>query len=98
MIAGERSWLIDPVLVLTHYEGKEGRIVAGEGGIVAALDTALTDDLREEGLARELVRMVQDMRKQAGYAISERIVLDFAGNVPGRWREYIAAETLADTA
>ncbi len=45
----------------TLYE-KEGRAIASAWGMVVALDTTLTDDLRAEGLARELVRVIQEMR------------------------------------
>jgi isoleucyl-tRNA synthetase len=88
--------MIDPEMVLTRYEGKGGLAIASDGGYVVALDTMLTDDLREEGRAREIVRIVQDMRKQAGYAITDRIVLEIAGDVPLPWRGYIASETLAE--
>ena len=96
VVLGERTWMIERDMVLTHYAGKEGRTIATDGGMVVSLDTTLTEELREEGLARELVRTVQDMRKQAGYAISERIILDISATVPTRWLDYIAVETLAE--
>jgi isoleucyl-tRNA synthetase len=50
-------------------------IVQSEGAFVAALDPALDDDLRREGLARELVNRIQRMRKDAGFEYTDRIAL-----------------------
>ena len=50
-------------------------IVQSEGAFVVALDPTLTDDLRQEGLARELVNRVQRMRKEAGLEYTDRIAL-----------------------
>lgn len=46
--------------------------MSGEG-IVIAMDMVITEDLRLEGYARDLVRVIQDMRKEAGYEVSDRI-------------------------
>jgi isoleucyl-tRNA synthetase len=72
---------------------------AGEGGGVR-LDTEITPELRLEGLARDLVRGIQDLRKQSGFAVEDRIALFYEGDgllkdSLERWRDYIAAETLA---
>ena len=71
----------------------------GEGGAVT-LDTVITPELRLEGLARDLVRGIQDLRKQSGFAVEDRIAIFYDGDgLPAqaleRWRDYIAAETLA---
>jgi isoleucyl-tRNA synthetase len=65
-----------------------------------ALDTSLDDALRREGLARDLVRAVQESRKAAGLALSDRITLYLVGGdtldrVRGEWGDYILDETLA---
>jgi isoleucyl-tRNA synthetase len=78
----------------------EGWGVASEGGITVALELELTPELRREGLARELVRVVQDARKAAGLEVSDRIVLGLgaSGEVAGALAEHrssIAGETLA---
>jgi isoleucyl-tRNA synthetase len=78
----------------------EGWGVASEGGVTVALDLELTAELRSEGLARELMRVVQDARKAAGLDVSDRIVLGIAaeGEVAEALtthRDVIAAETLA---
>jgi isoleucyl-tRNA synthetase len=74
--------------------------VQEDGGFFAALDPAITPELRREGHAREIISRVQRMRKESGFAVSDRIVLTVAGSdevgavvdAHGRW---IADEVLA---
>jgi isoleucyl-tRNA synthetase len=71
-----------------------------EGGASVALDLTVTPELRLEGLARELVRAVQDLRKDAGLKVSDRIELavEASGEVAEAVRahgDYLRAETLA---
>ena len=78
---------------------KEGFAVAEEGPYVAALVTELTPELVEEGLAREFVRRVQDLRKSAGLDVADRIELfvDASAGLNSAieaHRDYITAETL----
>ena len=73
---------------------------SGLTGFLAALDTMLTDELINEGFAREIVRSVQDARKQAGLEVSDRIKLGVSGTdavekALSVHREYIMSETLA---
>ncbi len=75
-------------------------IVRSDGEVVAALDPALTEELRHEGLAREVVSRVQRMRREAGYEVGDRIELAVDGAAPvqeatRRHADYIAGETLA---
>jgi isoleucyl-tRNA synthetase len=77
----------------------EGYAAAQEGHLQVALDTALTEELRREGAARDLVRAVQEARKQAGLAVSERVVLylpalDELDPLLAEWGAYLCAETL----
>ena len=79
---------------------KQGWGVASEGGVTLALDLELTDDLRREGVARELIRAVQDARKSAGLDVTDRIRLGVeAGPVVAaalaEHRDAVAGETLA---
>jgi isoleucyl-tRNA synthetase len=79
----------------------DGYAVAQEAGTQVALDTTLTEALRHEGLARDLVRVVQEVRKAAGLALSDRITLylDSDGDVAAaldQWSDYVQAETLAE--
>ena len=59
---------------------REGLAVASEGRIVVALETELTPALREEGLAREFISRVQNLRKQADLDVSDRIHVHFRGS------------------
>jgi len=63
-----------------------------------ALETTLTPDLEAEGLARELVRKVNDLRKEAGFEIADRIALRYGGPIAPtveRFKELVGSETLA---
>ena len=63
-----------------RYVDAEGRVV--DLGLVAALDTTVTPELEAEGLARDLVRLVQQTRKDLDLAITDRIALDLALPAP----------------
>jgi isoleucyl-tRNA synthetase len=81
-------------------ETLEGWGVTGDGGVTVALELEITPELRLEGLARELVRVVQDARKAAGLDVSDRIALGLTveGELAGALvihRGWIGAETLA---
>ena len=86
--------------VLVETASAEGYACAEEAGYLVGLDTALDDELVREGLARELVRTVQESRKQAGLEVSDRIVLGISGSPPveaalADYRELVMTETLA---
>ena len=73
---------------------------AEEGGYLAGLDTTLDDALKREGLARELIRAVQEARKQAGLEVADRIALFVEGDAAVTaalqdHRDYLMSETLA---
>ena len=80
----------------------EGRwFVALEGGYMVAVDTTVTPELAEEGLARELVHRIQNLRRAAGFEITDRINTYYQGPQPvvevmGRYAGYIQQETLSD--
>jgi len=86
--------------VLIETSSAEGFACAEDGGYLTALETTQTEGLVREGLAREMIRTVQDARKQAGLEVSDRIVLGISGS-PGvtaalaDYRDYMMAETLA---
>jgi isoleucyl-tRNA synthetase len=78
-----------------------GWLVESDGTLTVALDTEITDELAAEGIAREFVNRVQNMRKDAGFAVTDHITI--AVRVPesllqtlGTGRGYIMAETLAE--
>ncbi len=90
---------IQPDEVEVRMQAREGYAVASEGAYLAALVTELTPELVQEGLAREFVRRVQDLRKTAELDIADRIILYFEVT-PGlaqaleSFGEYICNETL----
>ncbi|MCH7666117.1 MAG: hypothetical protein IH936_09360 [Acidobacteria bacterium] len=57
------------------FEGKEGYDVASKDGVSVVLDTTITEDLKHEGYARDIVRSIQDLRKDAGYNVDDRIYI-----------------------
>ncbi len=95
---GERSWTVNAAMVQIQFEGVAGHDVLSDGGLVVALDTTITPELLSEGDARELVRNIQDMRKDADYAISDRIVVQLDGPAPREWLGYIMDEVLGTAA
>jgi len=89
-----------------RQEGIAPFAAAGQAGLTVALDTTLTDALRAEGLARELINKVQNLRKKSGLEVSDRIDLVIAGPpaVTGavqthadRIRQETLAESLAES-
>jgi isoleucyl-tRNA synthetase len=98
-LEGERvSYLPEDVVV--EREVASDWLVGSDGPFVAALDPALTEPLRHEGVAREVVNRVQRLRKEAGYVYTDRIALwlEGAGAVAAAVRvhaDFIQGETLA---
>jgi isoleucyl-tRNA synthetase len=89
-----------PEEVEVRMTAREGFAVASEGGDLAALTTELTPALVREGLAREFVRRVQDLRKTADLQISDRIRIFYTatpklGEAVKQYADYINSETLA---
>ncbi|MBU8870777.1 MAG: isoleucine--tRNA ligase [Gemmatimonadales bacterium] len=83
-------------------EGVAPFVATGEQGLTVALDTTLTDALRQEGLCREIINKVQNLRKKSGLEVSDRINLRIEGGEPIRemvslFAERIQAETLAQS-
>jgi len=96
----EEAVELAPEEVLVREEPREGLAVASERGVAVAMDVVLTPDLVAEGLAREVVRRVQNLRKEAGFNLDDRIVTTYQaegelGEAVEAWREFIAAETLS---
>ena len=97
-IDGE-TFAIEPEEVEVITESRAGYEVAAEGAYLAALVTTLTPDLINEGLAREVVRRVQALRKDAGLDIADRIKLYYQASpmlaeAIEANRDYICSETL----
>jgi isoleucyl-tRNA synthetase len=86
--------------VLIETGAAEGYACAEDAGYLTALETTQTEALIREGLAREMIRTVQDARKQSGLEVSDRIVLGISGSAAveaalAEYRPYLMAETLA---
>lgn len=83
-------------------QSAEGLVVQADDVLTAALDTRITDDLRIEGLAREFVNRVQNMRKNAGFDVIDRIKIYYETSdellkAIAERSEYICNETLAES-
>jgi isoleucyl-tRNA synthetase len=81
-------------------EDLRGWLVESDGALTVALDTEVTEELRAEGAAREFVNRVQNMRKDAGFEVTDRINIFYQGSVSlinmlVARKTYIMAETLA---
>jgi isoleucyl-tRNA synthetase len=99
LIVDSRTVEILPEEVTVEVEPQEGLIATTEGGWVVAMDATLTEDLQDEGFAREFVHRIQNMRKEAGFSVPDRI--EIAYRVSKRLRralvhfeDYIKTETL----
>ena len=93
---------IDLADVEVISEDIPGWLVANEGNLTVALDITLTDELVNEGIARDIVNRVQNIRKNRGYEITDRITLEFQ-DMPSvkaaidSFGDYIARQVLADS-
>ncbi|MCI0460316.1 MAG: DUF5915 domain-containing protein, partial [Gemmataceae bacterium] len=91
---------LEPTDVVIDYRAPEGWAGVVEGGTEVLVDTRITEALRLEGMAREVVRHVQQARKDAGLEMEDRIILYLYTEAPDlskaieTHRDYIAAETL----
>ena len=99
-VAGEEIEFNQENLLVT-MQGKEGFAFAGEGEIGVVLDTTITEELREEGYLREILSKVQNMRKESGFEVLDRINLFVGGNemlerVTKKFEEQIKNDTLAE--
>jgi isoleucyl-tRNA synthetase len=80
----------------------EGWLVANANGITVALDITISDELRKEGIARELVNRIQNIRKDSGFEVTDKIVVKMEKNTQleaavAANLEYIMSETLTKT-
>ena len=85
--------------VLVTMQGLEGYAFAGEGQIGVVLDTTITEELKEEGQLREIISKIQNMRKEKGFEVADKIKLFVADNdtliaVINKYSDVIKRETL----
>ncbi|MCM0665759.1 isoleucine--tRNA ligase [Flavobacterium tyrosinilyticum] len=79
----------------------EGWLVANSNGITVALDITLTEELKNEGIARELVNRIQNIRKDSGFEVTDKIKVQIKRNgiledAVSKNEDYIKSETLTD--
>ena len=79
-----------------------GWLVANEGRLTVALDITVTDELRREGYARELINRIQNIRKSSGYEITDKIYVTLAHHeetdaVVAEFGDYMARQVLAES-
>ena len=97
-----KTYELLPDEVEVRQEAAEGFIVFEDKGYVAALDVTMTPDLVNERIAREVVRRIQDLRKDADFELADRIdvvyeATDRFATAIAAFADYIKAETLAQT-
>jgi isoleucyl-tRNA synthetase len=96
-----QSLTVEAVDVEIISEDIPGWLVANEGNLTVALEVELTDELKNEGMARELINRIQNIRKESGLEITDRISVTIAPNdevaksVAG-FADYIKTQVLAD--
>jgi isoleucyl-tRNA synthetase len=81
-------------------EDMPGWLVASEGKLTVALDITITEELKREGVARELVNRIQNIRKESGFEVTDKIRVEIESNdltasAVESFAQYIAQQTLA---
>ena len=110
---GEVERLYERARIVSHEQGEDSFpnngiykvdqywVAPGGRGIMVAIDSTITPELAAEGLARELVHRIQNLRRAAGFEITDRILTyyqgpDSVGAVMGEFSNYIRQETLSE--
>jgi len=93
---------LEPGDLLVSVLEPAGRAIVEDGGAIVILDTVLTDELLEEGMIRDLVRHVQNLRKEADFDVSDRIKLTLETEaalttIILKNADYLKSETLAES-
>jgi isoleucyl-tRNA synthetase len=102
LTVGGETVSLEPAELLIETVTPENLSCVEEAGTVVAIDTALTEELVREGMVRDLVRSIQNLRKESGFKVDDHITIDYRAN--GQIAEailthedYIRQETLADS-
>ena len=87
--------------VIISSQDIEGWLVANANGITVALDVTITPDLKNEGIARELVNRIQNLRKDSGFEVTDKIKVTLQNNeiletAVTQYMQYIKEETLTE--
>ncbi len=97
---GAETITVTPADFEITSEDMPGWLVASEGKLTVALDITLTDELKAEGVARELINRIQNLRKDSGLEVTDKIIIqiekcEFTAPAIAAYAEYIAQQTLA---
>ncbi len=79
----------------------EGWLVANEGALTVALDITITDGLRNEGIARELINRIQNIRKESGFEVTDKVNIQVSAHPKTddavmEYKHFIASQTLGN--
>ena len=94
--------VIESTDVEIYSEDIPGWLVANEGKLTVALEVTVTEELRREGIARELVNRIQNIRKSSGFEITDKIKITLSKNIQtdeavNEYNEYICNQVLANS-
>ena len=83
-------------------EDMPGWLVATEGKLTVAMDITVTDELRREGCARELINRIQNIRKDSGFEVTDRVNVEIENRAEikeslSQFEKYVCEQTLANT-
>lgn len=101
IVVNEKNITLDRSDVEINSQDIEGWLVSSDGENTVALDLHVSDELRNEGVARELVNRIQNLRKDSGYEVTDRISINLVDHPAVKlaidgFGQYIKDETLAD--
>ncbi len=87
--------VLSPEEAQVMYRGKEGQDIAADRGIVVSLDTEISQTLETEGIARDIIRSIQRLRKERGFQFTDTVLLTIEGadDVLAEYEEMITQET-----
>ena len=100
LMVGDQEAVVDTADVEIISEDIPGWLVSNEGNLTVALDITVTDELRREGLARELVNRIQNVRKSKNFDITDKVVVTInpderINDAVESYEDYIARQVLA---
>ncbi len=100
LMVGEEKVTLTPEDVEITTEDIPGWLVASEGDLTIALDIHITDELKQEGIAREFINKIQNIRKESDFEVTDRISLkvvknEYFNEAINNFKEYISSQTLA---
>jgi isoleucyl-tRNA synthetase len=101
-MAGDQEVTVERADVEIISEDIPGWLVTNEGNLTVALEVELNDELRNEGMAREIVNRIQNLRKESGFEITDRIDVVISPNeqiekAVSAFSEYLKTQVLANT-